>query len=228
MREQNEIVVAVQHSDFNAPARWIHEQARVGQSVGVRVGGTFQLSPSLPTRPTLLLAGGIGVTPLASMFLHIADITRAKDVEARAANPSAPLPARMPTTLVYSANRQEDFIFTEELRGAVGHEKCESPGVREGQECSPLRAVFHCSAAEGRLDGDKLGRIMREVPRGKTCGGEACKRDLSSATGDASSCYSPADFTAYVCGPPAMTDGMAEVLVRAGVPEPEVKFERWW
>lgn len=36
------------------------------------------------------------------------------------------------------------------------------------------------------------------------------------------------DFSAFVCGPPAMTDAMVEELAGLGVPEPRIRFERWW
>jgi hypothetical protein len=42
--------------------------------VGVEVGGSFTLSPSSTTRPTLFVAGGIGITCLSSMLGHLVEL----------------------------------------------------------------------------------------------------------------------------------------------------------
>jgi hypothetical protein len=42
--------------------------------VDVEVGGSFTLSPSSTTRPTLFVAGGIGITCLSSMLGHLVEL----------------------------------------------------------------------------------------------------------------------------------------------------------
>jgi hypothetical protein len=42
--------------------------------VSVQVGGTFTLAPTSTTRPTLFVAGGIGITCLSSMLGHLAEL----------------------------------------------------------------------------------------------------------------------------------------------------------
>jgi ferredoxin-NADP reductase len=87
------------------------EQARCysissAPDAAVRAGGTLSVLPPLGSfvypaaddRPLVLLAGGIGITPLLSMLRH-----------AVAAEPSRPI------TLLYSARSDADFAFRDEL-----------------------------------------------------------------------------------------------------------------
>lgn len=49
-------------------------QARVGDAVAVRVGGTFTHLPADERRPLLLVAGGIGINPLLSILRHCCEL----------------------------------------------------------------------------------------------------------------------------------------------------------
>lgn len=76
----------------------LHATARPGVSLAIKApAGAFRY-PERDDRPLLLLAGGIGITPLISMIRH-----------AVASEPSRPL------TLLYSARTIDDFAFKDEL-----------------------------------------------------------------------------------------------------------------
>jgi ferredoxin-NADP reductase len=76
----------------------LHANLRPGASVTVRPpAGTFTF-PAGDDRPLLLLAGGIGITPLMSMLRH-----------GIATEPSRPI------TLLYSIRTSEDLAFRDEL-----------------------------------------------------------------------------------------------------------------
>ncbi len=78
----------------------LHATARPGATLSVkRPGGAFRY-PSGDDRPILLLAGGIGITPLISMLRHAASVE----------------PSR-PVTLLYGAHTEADFAFADELAG---------------------------------------------------------------------------------------------------------------
>lgn len=47
-------------------------QAQVGTAVKIQVGGNFYLNEEDLSRPLLLVAGGIGITPLHSILSHAA------------------------------------------------------------------------------------------------------------------------------------------------------------
>jgi ferredoxin-NADP reductase len=76
----------------------LHATARPGATLSVkRPGGAFRY-PSGDDRPIVLLAGGIGITPLISMLRHAASVE----------------PSR-PATLLYGAHTEGDFAFADEL-----------------------------------------------------------------------------------------------------------------
>lgn len=52
----------------------VFARARARAQVAVRTGGTFTLAPDSHMRPCLFIAGGIGITALSSMILHLAEL----------------------------------------------------------------------------------------------------------------------------------------------------------
>ncbi len=80
-------------------SRFMHEQLRVGAGVDVHaVRNNFALASE--TAPTLLIAGGIGVTPIIAMAEHLADRERPADV-------------------VYAAKSRHDLAFLGRLARAA-------------------------------------------------------------------------------------------------------------
>ena len=76
---------------------WLHKDAQVGDSVEIGLGGDFCFTPDM-TGPVVLIAGGIGLTPLMS-------ILRAIDESEQPA----------PTTLIYSVSTSSEILFRQEL-----------------------------------------------------------------------------------------------------------------
>lgn len=55
-------------------------QAKVGERVGVRVGGTFRVDDEEAGKhPLLLIAGGIGITPLYCILKHTLEVMETQD-----------------------------------------------------------------------------------------------------------------------------------------------------
>jgi ferredoxin-NADP reductase len=76
----------------------LHATARPGASLSIRSpNGAFKY-PSADDRPLVLIAGGVGITPLISMLRHAVHTE----------------PSR-PVTLLYSARAEADFAFRDEL-----------------------------------------------------------------------------------------------------------------
>ena len=99
---QGEIELAIKASARHPVARWIHERARVGDRVRVSQGqGPFVYLPEMSDN-VVLIGGGVGVTPLLSIFRHVRD---------------ARLPAQV--HLVYSVSDSREILFREELEAAV-------------------------------------------------------------------------------------------------------------
>lgn len=94
------------------PAYWFHSRCRPGDVFKIRVGGDFFLhdgdflhdgtAPSRKMADVVLIAGGVGINPLLSMGLHLADLQRAR--------PGCPqLPDRV--VLLYGARTRQELIF---------------------------------------------------------------------------------------------------------------------
>jgi len=81
----------------------LHASVRPGATLAIRgPAGAFRY-PARDDRPLILLAGGIGITPLVSMLRH-----------AIATEPDRRV------TLIYSAHTEADFAFRDELERAAG------------------------------------------------------------------------------------------------------------
>lgn len=101
-RHRGEIELAVKASARHPLARWIHERARIGDRVRVTQGqGPFVYLPEMSDN-VVLIGGGVGVTPLLSIFRDIRD---------------GGLPTR--AHLVYSVSDSREILFRDEFDAAV-------------------------------------------------------------------------------------------------------------
>ena len=60
--------VACKQSRTQGTSHWIHDGAKPGDEVRVRVGGEFFMSTEDGDAPLLMVAGGIGISPLCAML----------------------------------------------------------------------------------------------------------------------------------------------------------------
>ncbi len=92
------IELAVKSSTRHPVTRWLHESARIGDTVRISGGqGVFVYLPEMSHR-VVLIGAGVGVTPLISIFRYIADAVPHTDV-----------------TLVYSIPSLDEYLFKEEI-----------------------------------------------------------------------------------------------------------------
>jgi len=95
---QDSIALAVKLEEGDHPVtNWLHKEARVGDGVEISLGGDFFYTPDMDG-PIVLIAGGIGLTPLMS-------IVRAID---ESDNPPT-------TTLIYSVSTPSEILFRDVL-----------------------------------------------------------------------------------------------------------------
>jgi len=195
----------------------------LGTPLRLRVGGSFVYPPPgvLPSqlRRLVLVAGGVGVNPLASIAAHLAEQGRRR----REAG------AHIEVTFLYSLRhvsgekKVDEMLFVERLAGFFG----------SGDLRGHLRLFLTPGPyAGGGGDADEDGEQEGVVP----CGGldvpYARRRivpdDIVKALGPDSR------FAAvYVCGVPKMTDDIVRRLLAAppegvGMEKHRVLYEKWW
>ena len=95
---QTSIGLAVKLDDGDHPVtNWLHKEAQVGDKVEISLGGDFFYTPDMDG-PVVLIAGGIGLTPLMSILRAIAESE-----------------SPIPTTLIYSVSTPSEILFRHDL-----------------------------------------------------------------------------------------------------------------
>ncbi len=113
-----QLKLAIKAAPHHPVTAYLHEQAKVGQQVQISQGqGACVYHPDMG-KQIVLIAGGIGITPLMSIFRSIRD--QEPDTQ---------------VALIYSAHAPEDFVFTDEIRSSAN-------------EHENVLAVFSCTDQE--------------------------------------------------------------------------------
>ncbi len=100
--ERGGIELAIRTSGRHPVARWIHDAAHLGDRVRVSQGqGPFVYLPEM-SENIVLIGGGVGVTPLVSIFRFARDAGLSTNVH-----------------LVYSVSAPEEILFHDELLAAA-------------------------------------------------------------------------------------------------------------
>lgn len=130
------IELAIRTSARHPVARWIHEAARVGDRVQVSQGqGPFVYLPEMGEN-IVLIGGGVGVTPLLSIFRFIRDA----DLTTRA-------------HLLYSVSVPEEILFHDELLAAIHTD------ANLSIELTVTQPAPAWTGRTGRIDVDRLRQI---------------------------------------------------------------------
>uniref|UniRef100_UPI00398E67FB oxidoreductase NAD-binding domain-containing protein 1 isoform X2 n=1 Tax=Pristiophorus japonicus TaxID=55135 RepID=UPI00398E67FB len=105
LERESILELAVKYSR-HPPAHWIHTQCVVGSGVTLRAGGDFFFDPRPSDSPVnlLLVAGGVGINPLYSILLHIADLHRFQGSQHCKYKPGS-------VQLYFSARNTEELLF---------------------------------------------------------------------------------------------------------------------
>ena len=159
---QGEIELAIKASARHPVARWVHERATVGDRVRVSQGqGPFVYLPEMSDN-VVLIGGGVGVTPLLSIFRHVRD-------------------ANLPTQvhLVYSVSDSCEILFRDELDAAARTHDNLHVSITVTQHDA------HWHGLTGRIDPVKLHAL--DVPDDTLyylCGPKGMVEDMSTLLHD--------------------------------------------
>eukprot|EP00127_Corallochytrium_limacisporum_P001719 Clim_evm56s77 gene=Clim_evmTU56s77 len=129
------------------PATWVHEQCTPGAEVFVRSGGTFYVD-NYASADLLLLAGGVGINPIVSIFKHSIEL-------------GSDGPKRM--ALIYSASSLEEMLFYQEIVSVL--EKVNARNIPPIEVHLDLRVTRDAAAKDLRAPHISQGRINGAVLR---------------------------------------------------------------
>ncbi|KAI9355333.1 hypothetical protein DFJ73DRAFT_273432 [Zopfochytrium polystomum] len=223
----NTIELAVKAAFSNPVVRWLHNTIRIGDTAQFRVGGEFYLRDDREDgeRDVVLIAGGVGATPMISMATHVGE----SNLRAALA-PLQPLPngpqlgdggrsvPRRTAVVLFSAKEAAELLFRERLESLASNPQS---GVdlrfmvtREDVGGSASDRVASPTAANGAVPFIRHGRVDRAVLA-------QCLNDCRKRRGGANPLV-------YLCGPAVFEQAVLGHLEDLGFPSSNVRFEKWW
>lgn len=205
------IELAVQKS-LNPPAQWLWQptESILGKQIAVRVGGSFIWPPPNVdvTRITrlVLIAGGVGINPLISIFAHL--------IRSRSSRPRE-------IHILYGTKADAEMdphriLFLTRLMDLVAIEA--DPNVT-------LKLFLTGTGEEGRIEHGRMPNSTFANRMDKTVLVKAIDGYKDYAKDGAGR----STTLCYVCGHPAMTDEFVDFLSSQQGMNPErVLCEKWW
>jgi ferredoxin-NADP reductase len=165
---QRYVVGVLKDHNSRGASRYVHEQLQVGDTIPVAAPrNNFPLDLSAPH--TVLIAGGIGITPIYCMFHHLRSLGR-------------------PVELLYCARSRGEAAFCDELVALEGvcmhvdQEQGGAPDLRSYLANKPAGAHFYCCGPAAMLAafeqlGEELGLPNLHIERFSAAGEVASAQD---------------------------------------------------
>ncbi|XP_020842883.1 oxidoreductase NAD-binding domain-containing protein 1 isoform X2 [Phascolarctos cinereus] len=105
LKQESALELAVKYTN-HPPSLWVHTKCALGSEVALRVGGEFFFDPqpSDSSVNLVLIAGGVGINPLNSILLHVADLYRHRENKGSGYEMGR-------VRLLYSARNTNELLF---------------------------------------------------------------------------------------------------------------------
>ncbi|XP_054017195.1 oxidoreductase NAD-binding domain-containing protein 1 isoform X2 [Dryobates pubescens] len=165
LEREGVLELAVKHAD-HPPAQWIHTKCALDSEVALRVGGDFFFDPQPGDSPVklVLIAGGVGINPLFSILLHIADLHGYQEGKGNG--------YKMGTVkLYYSAKKTSELLFKQDILGLMdafpGKITCR---FHITQQSSQICEELQPHVTEGRISEKDLAKHVAEDTLWYICG----------------------------------------------------------
>ena len=205
----------------------LHSKLQVGDRVNVKVGGRAFPEPlgllinrlkargvkarGVNREHVLMIAGGVGITPLYSMMLSLLS---AKMDE---------LDLQIKISLIYSAQSEADFLFLEELKVLQKHFQ---NSVKNGAD-SALSLFFLTATGREEMNVSQLKpwtESLQEINHGQL----NRERLLNLVKAEENTSTQTCTTSCFVCGPPSLIDDVVKFAENSrSTPKLDVFHEKW-
>ena len=240
----------------HAPAQWVRDESNIDDYVQIQVGGSCVLvlssssssSVTALNRPTYFCAGGIGVSPLLSMYRqHVQERERAEQVQTNQKesnhnihnhndrNHENQSRTEFPkASFYYSVRHHNEIVYGKELRELAARHgddlnvfvtRADSAHNSNGSEEVKDVAIPLTAGTKADIVVAAAAATHSANPQNTHCGRERLRHFLEKSTETVGSNLSP---LYYLCGPPSMQDDAIAILQSRGVADNSIIYERWW
>ncbi|XP_073406827.1 oxidoreductase NAD-binding domain-containing protein 1 isoform X2 [Dendrobates tinctorius] len=155
LEREGVLELAVKYN-LHPPAHWIHAQCSLGSEVALRVGGEFFFDPQASDSPVdlVLIAGGVGINPLFSILLHVADLHKALETTGKGFQMGS-------VRLYYCAKNTSELLFKKNILNLIhsfpGKITCSFHVTQQSSEvCTELQPFI----TEGRISESHLANSV--------------------------------------------------------------------
>ncbi|KAJ5769907.1 uncharacterized protein N7511_001958 [Penicillium nucicola] len=216
------VELAVQDSPGNPAAAWLWRPKEdiLGKELSIRVGGSFTWPPtgvdSKDVKNAVFIAGGVGINPLISIISHLNNN-----------DPNTTLPHKL--HILYSTRLPKghgDLSLEEKLEQILFLPRLRQIMLSQLQSRrTEIHLHLFLTGLSVESDWSELHEAGLSINRGRIS--ESYLHDVVVNSSEAKDL---GDTVCYVCGPPAMTDSIVEVLggMLGEGREKRIFFEKWW
>ncbi|XP_063308384.1 oxidoreductase NAD-binding domain-containing protein 1 isoform X1 [Pelobates fuscus] len=155
LEKEGILELAVKYN-LHPPAHWIHTECSLGSEVALRVGGDFYFDPQPSDSPVdlVLIAGGVGINPLFSILLHVADLHEIRQSTGQGFQMGN-------VKLHYTAKNTSELLFKKNILSLVNN----FPGrilcnFHVTQQSSPICSELQPYITEGRISENDLAKCI--------------------------------------------------------------------
>ncbi|KAM5157972.1 oxidoreductase NAD-binding domain-containing protein 1 [Mantella aurantiaca] len=155
LEKEGVLELAVKYN-LHPPAHWIHTQCSLGSEVALRVGGEFFFDPKATDSSVdlVLIAGGVGINPLFSILLHVADLHKALETTGRGFQMGS-------VKLYYCAKNTSELLFKKNILNLMHNfpEKIRC-SFHVTQQSTPICPDLQPFITEGRITESHLANSV--------------------------------------------------------------------